>query len=135
PGTVWKGETPMLVTKITCPHCGVALKTARPMAAGSRVSCPQCTAPFTVTAADLPVASPVQAVPMQVQVLPVYPAAAPADIRPSIGVPQARPAAGFTAHLSTPQSPIIDSSPTTSRGPMLAVVCGGLLLFVGAGVV
>jgi hypothetical protein len=87
-----------------------------------------------VSAADV-VAAPVQVVPLEAQVLPDYPAVASVEIQAAPGRPAARAPAGISARLASPQPPIQGAPPAPSRGPMIALVCGGLLLFVGAGVV
>src|SRR5262245_17741925 len=44
----------MLVSKIACPSCRTVLKTAQPLTAGKRVTCPKCGTPFAVAAPPQP---------------------------------------------------------------------------------
>src|SRR5437879_6186466 len=66
----------MLPAKVACPHCHTGLRAQRPLAPGTRVTCPRCRAAFTVPAEAGPPA-PVGPPPLPVSSPSAYTATAP----------------------------------------------------------
>ncbi len=107
--------------KVACPQCRSALKSAKPIPAGTPIKCPRCGTPFTAPAPQ-PAA---MAVPVGVTAVP-FGAAAGAGARPpsSPAFTATPPPAGVNGngHLAPPAP----AKKPLSRGAVLGIVAGGV---------
>src|SRR5262249_17224557 len=130
------GVLSMLATKITCPHCQVAMKTTKAVPVGSTIRCLKCRQPFTVapekaTAGDT-VPEAVQGKVPTAPDLPPDPTFVPvpaklAGLGASVRQPGAAAAAPGPVLVSRPYRP-------PHRGPLRVLVALALVLLLVGGV-